>query len=416
MKNEKASRAMGYIDEELVLSAMNESDIAGESAQVNAERKKKMKKNNLWKKLVAVAAAFVIMLTVGIFAAQMTVSASGATVALDVNPSIEIEINKNEKITKITALNEEAVIVIGDMDFIGVDLELGMNAIIGSMLNNDYLSTEKNSILVSINSRSGSKSTALKEKISNDINTLLKNKNIDASVITQNFKDSNETSKLAEQNNISMAKASLIAKIVKSGLLDANGVPYTAETLAALNVNDLKLILESKALTVDGINTSGTASGKEYITKDAALAIALEQAGLSADNITNTEIEIDFEDDIRVRALVYEVEFVSAGMKYEYELLASNGDVLEAKIKPNNERDDDNITAPDGAISREEALEIAYADAGVSAENVRRPEIELDKEGKLYVYEIEFKSGTREYEYTINAMTGKIIERESERD
>ena len=41
-------------------------------------------------------------------------------------------------------------------------------------------------------------------------------------------------------------------------------------------------------------------------------------------------------------------------------------------------------------------------------------EIEADTENGIRVYEISFETSTKEYEYTINAKTGKIINREVE--
>ncbi len=412
MKNGKMSRAMGYIDDELILSAMNVSDAMGK----DTERKKNMKKNTMWKKWVAVAAAFVIMLSVGIVAVGMSNAPSGATVALDINPSIELEIDKNEKITEVKTLNEDAVTVIGTMELVGTKLDVGMNAIIGSMLTNGYLSTDQNSILISIDSKNSKQAEALKTKISSEVTTLLGNNNIEASVITQNFKDNSEVARLAEENNISYAKAALISKIVKAGMLDANGVPYTSAVLSKLNVNELKLILESKAFSVDGVQSGGTASSGLYISISEALMIAMTDAEVIAVSAVTHEIELDF--DIGVFSLVYEVELVVANeIEYEYEIHAKTGEILEKQVKPYDSEDDGyGITVPEGSISREEALQISYTDAGVSADNVRRPEIEIEKEGKNYYYEIDFKSGGREYEYKINAKTGKIVERESERD
>ncbi len=411
MKKEKAARAIGYIDDDIILSAMTEADLQG---KVTAERRNNMTKKTMWKKWIAAAAAFALILSIGIIAVGMGSASSGATVALDINPSIELEIDKNEKIKEVKAINEDAVKVIGEMELDGVKLDVGMNAIIGSMLKLGYLSTDKNSILISVDAENKDKAAALKDKISGEINALFEN----AAVITQDFKDNRDVVSLAEANNISYAKAALIYKAVSAGLLDANGVPYTAQALAKLNVNEIKLILDSKNFNIEGVNSSGEASGGLYIGKSEALRIAFEKSELIATNAVSYEIEMDFDDDIF--ALVYEVELVYLGdkTKYEYEIHAKTGEILEEEVKPYNagEHDDDLITAPEGSITREAALDIAYADAGVTQENVRRPEIELDMERGVYVYEIEFKSEGVEYEYTLDAKTGEILKRESERD
>ncbi len=416
MKEGKASRAMKHLDDELILSAMDSTDTSNKGERIISTGKNKMKKKKMITRWTAIAAAFVIMLSAGVFAGRLAVNASNATIALDVNPSIEIEINGKEEVKEVRALNEDAEVVIGDMDFEGVDLDIAIYAIIGSMLDHGYLSTDQNSILISIDSRNEKKAQALKDKLIGDVNSILGDKNIDASVITQYYDRDAENGKADGENKLSRAKAALISKIIAAGLLDANGVPYTEEVLAKLNVNELKLILESKSLTVDGINASGTASAGKYISADDALEAALLKAGLERSEIQRLESEMDFDDDFGI--MVYEIEFCAEEKKYEYEINAEDGKILEEKIKSSSEHDhdDDEILEPDSVLARDVALEIAFEHAGVSSENVRRPEIELDFERNQYFYEIEFKSGGMEYEYLINAMSGEIIHHEKEAD
>ena len=61
------------------------------------------------------------------------------------------------------------------------------------------------------------------------------------------------------------------------------------------------------------------------IGAEKAINIALEHAGLSAENVTFTKTELDWEDG---RA-VYEIEFTSALTEYEYKVSAADGAVLE---------------------------------------------------------------------------------------
>lgn len=66
-------------------------------------------------------------------------------------------------------------------------------------------------------------------------------------------------------------------------------------------------------------------------------------------------------------------------------------------------------------IGYSKAKKIALKDAGVSSDNVREYEAELEKSKGIYVYDIEFEAGKYEYEYKINAESGKIITKEKER-
>ena len=66
---------------------------------------------------------------------------------------------------------------------------------------------------------------------------------------------------------------------------------------------------------------------------------------------------------------------------------------------------------PDNLISENEAKAIALKDAGYEANEVRFLKAKLDFDDGRYEYEIEFRAeGNLEYDYTINAENGKIVE------
>lgn len=71
-------------------------------------------------------------------------------------------------------------------------------------------------------------------------------------------------------------------------------------------------------------------------------------------------------------------------------------------------------TKKDLNISRDKAKAIALSHAGLAESDISRYKSELDRERNGIVYEIEFDSGKFEYEYEINADTGKVIKAEKE--
>ncbi len=70
----------------------------------------------------------------------------------------------------------------------------------------------------------------------------------------------------------------------------------------------------------------------------------------------------------------------------------------------------------DAKLTADEALDIALKDASVAKESIRDLENRLDRENGVLVYEIDFKSGNREYSYDINAVTGVIVDRDRDRE
>ena len=76
------------------------------------------KKNNTIRSLAAIAAVFVLVIA-GIFLAGRfqggNTSALAAVVSLDVNPGIELNVDKNEKVISVSAVNDDGREVLSGM-------------------------------------------------------------------------------------------------------------------------------------------------------------------------------------------------------------------------------------------------------------------------------------------------------------
>ena len=72
-------------------------------------------------------------------------------------------------------------------------------------------------------------------------------------------------------------------------------------------------------------------TGDEF-SKEDALDIALEHAGLKESDVTVTELYRETDDGIDM----YKVEFQSGGMEYDYEIRVSDGRILESESEPIN--------------------------------------------------------------------------------
>ncbi len=407
MKPGKAARAMEYLDEDLLASAMEDpAPRTQNTGKQLPERRHLMKNMKTWQKWVAAAAMFAIVLSGGLLLGHFLGVANAPTVvALDVNPSIELEINKEERVVAVRPLNKEAETVIGIRKLEGKTLEEAVDEIVSVMADKGFLATDRNSILISVDARNEETAKALRDKMADKVTLTLEGKSITVAIITQDF-----DKRTAAGEGVSAAKASLVKKIVARGLQNANGVPYTEETLASLSIHELKLILDSKGFAVDGTESTGTAAAK-FVPLAAVRTAVLANAGCSYDEAKYYTVELDYDSDRRI--LVYEIEFVYDGNEYEYEIDAKTGAILEKDVEPQDDREIPN-TPSDACMTREEALAIAYKNAGVDPAAVIRPKIELERENGIYVYDIEFKTADREYEYEINAETGAVIKADNE--
>ena len=144
---------------------------------------------------------------------------------------------------------------------------------------------------------------------------------------------------------------------------------------------------------------------KEYISIENAKEIALNNAGVKKDDVVFKKAYYDSDDLVAH----FDIKFVANGYEYEYEIKASNGAILEKDIEKEHIREQVSQAPEKEIISQEKAKEIAIAHAKVDAAKVKAVKIELDNDDLIVHYDVEFVDEKYEYEYEINAESGKII-------
>lgn len=151
--------------------------------------------------------------------------------------------------------------------------------------------------------------------------------------------------------------------------------------------------------------------GVEFKGVDVATSTAVENALAGLQNTTLTaadaivkKAKLDFDKG----SYVYEIEFVLGNVEYEYEINAVTGAIIKVEVDGEDQVD------TTGTISQEEAVRIATTHAGVTA--TTELETKLEVEHGVVIWSVEFKSGGYEYEYEIDAKTGKILDYEKEID
>ena len=303
----------------IVLPDFDMNNLEKRKGMVLVKEERKKSKKGLWITLSAcVAVCVCLFVGLGYFNNNIKVA---STIGIDVNPSITVTVNKKEKVLDVTANNDDARIILEGMDLAGSDINVAINALIGSMVKNGYIDELANSILIYIDNPNSAESEALRQKIVDELNAFINSGN-NISVVSQSITSSSDKEALANSYGISVGKLELIEKLIAKNNL------YTYEDLKDLSINELNLLLGS---TTENVTTSGTASDKSYIGRDKALEIALSDAGVSSP--TWSEVEMDYDDGF----MTYEVEFTYNNREYEYEINAITGDISES----NREYDDD---------------------------------------------------------------------------
>ncbi|MCM1057168.1 MAG: PepSY domain-containing protein [Firmicutes bacterium] len=183
--------------------------------------------------------------------------------------------------------------------------------------------------------------------------------------------------------------------------------------------------------------------GNQDIGREAAQTAALAHAGLSEAEVTGMEVEQDWDDG----RLEYEIEFWRGNTEYDYTIDGLTGAVLKYEQEQHSGIQAPVAQAPDGEIQvpaaqipggdaqnsssapagqdrdqgsqdigHETAKSAALTHAGLSETQVTGMKVEQDWENGRLEYEVEFKSGGMEYDYTIDGATGAVLSFEKDVD
>ena len=142
-----------------------------------------------------------------------------AILTLDINPSIELVVNKQGKIDSINAVNDDAKNVLKDIDVINDSLDEGVSEIIEEAIGKGYITNSKeNNILISIDGATVDETISIRNTTKNSIDKTLDEKAIPVNIAIQEFDVTNEMINKAMQDEISVGKLYAIEKINNSGV------------------------------------------------------------------------------------------------------------------------------------------------------------------------------------------------------
>lgn len=404
--------------------------------------KKKMNLNAL-RRYIAGAAAALILIAGGIlggiyYANHMAVD---SLVDIDVNPGIELSVNKKEQVLKAEAINEDAIAILDGMKLKNTDLKVAVNAIIGSMVQKGHLeSGSMSGILISVQNDDPARAKALRKEVNDQVHSSLRLYETEASVIDQTIEPKNDASAFAAAHKISLGKATFVLNLARK---DAS---LKAEELAAMSLKEIAALVKERKLDISDIvdydaddsvweniadeiedtnedqqesQVQKPAESKPAETKPAyigiekAKTIALEHAGIKAANARFEKAEMENDDGVAS----YELEFRSGNIEYEYDIHAESGKILSAKTDREDEQRPAATPNPTTSyIGVEKAKSIALNHAGIKGADARFEKAELDKDDGAAQYEIEFKVNQTEYSYDIRATDGKILDFEKDLD
>ena len=152
--------------------------------------------------------------------------------------------------------------------------------------------------------------------------------------------------------------------------------------------------------------TAQTVTGIGTVDEAAAQKIALEHAGVTAADATITKSKLDYEDGRQV----YDIEWYAGGAKYDYEIAADTGEIISSGYERKTAGADSNNVTVSEADAKKTVLDRV---SGATDKDIY--EWKLDYDDGRPEYEGKIIYGGTEYEFTIDAETGSVMEWDAEK-
>lgn len=148
-----------------------------------------------------------------------------------------------------------------------------------------------------------------------------------------------------------------------------------------------------------------TETGTETVDEAAAQKIALEHAGVKAADATIIKSKLDYEDGRQL----YDIEWYAGGAKYDYEIATDTGEIISSAYEEKTVGANSNNVTVSEADAKKTAIDRV---SGATDKDIYEWKLDYDDGRPEYEGKIIY-AGT-EYEFTIDAATGSIIEWDAE--
>ena len=198
--------------------------------------------------------------------------------------------------------------------------------------------------------------------------------------------------------------------IMEMSSRDKNAVDTQAQTeaTAPAAASDTTPAQNSATTQSQSPATASSQTVTGTVNEETAQKIALEHAGVKATDATITKSRLDYED----RRQVYEIEWYAGGKKYDYEIAVDTGEVLSSgydeKTAGWSGSNSNNVTASE-ADAKQTALGRV---SGATEKDIY--EWQFDYDDGRPEYEGKIIYGGTEYDFTIDASNGSVVEWEAE--
>ena len=302
-------------------------------------------------------------------------------VDLDVNPGIELLTNRKNRVLKGYATNSDGEKVLSGMDLQNVDLQVALNAIVGSMVQQGYMTKDTKGVLVTVQNKDQKKADNLRRLVVEEMELALSSEDMNAAVLHQVISTQNSNaSTFAKENNISLGKAVFVLNLAKK---DSS---LNAKNLAKMKISEIAKLVADKNIDIRDII--------EYDSDDSLW-----------ENIADAIEDINEGDDDY---------FVVAPQQGSTQAVQVQPTETQAAVAQTQAQPQTQAAAQkSGNISLADAKRIALQNAGVAESSAQFVKAEADFDDGVQHYDVEFLVGRTKYEYEIGT-DGRILKVEKE--
>ena len=345
---------------------------------------------------LAAACVALVLLVGGIFYYRGNLMVD-SLVDLDVNPGIELLTNQKNRVLEAYATNGDGDKVLSGMDLQNVDLQVALNAIVGSMVQQGYMTKDTKGVLVTVQNKDQKKADNLRKLVVKEMEIALSTEDMNAAVFHQVISSqNNNASAFARKNNISLGKAVFVLNLANKAS------SLNAKELAKMKISEIAKLVADKNIDIRDII--------EYDSDDSLwenIADAIEDINEGDDDyiVATTQQE-------STQAVQVQPTETKAVAQTETQAATQTQPQTHAQTQPQTKLQTNAQPQTGGRISADKAKAIAFGHAGVSAGQIRELSVEYD-DG---VYEVDFKVGNTEYDYEIGATDGSIRKADVEQD
>jgi len=110
------------------------------------------------------------------------------TLSIDINPSLTIVLDENEKVYEVNAINDDATTLLNGLSILGIDLDSALNIILEKAILDGFLLEEsENAVLISVQNNRSTVKNKIKENIQTRVNNYFSQHSINGNVIFEDY-------------------------------------------------------------------------------------------------------------------------------------------------------------------------------------------------------------------------------------